>query len=188
MEASRFDAFEDFQTARAIALPAQKPARTLGKAEAEQSVEKRRERGHTKHPAPGILADACKQRIGHESDQDAENNVELEHSGESSTVFGRRNFRDVKRGYYGGDADAQTADDTRGDEQRDICRQAGPDCTDKVKDADPQQRGFASESVSRPAADERTDDGAVEGGSHGNPVEAGTQTPKATELFFPRRR
>ena len=108
-----FDALQDFQTACAIALPAQKPARTFGKAEAEQSVEKRGERGHTKHPAPGILADACEQRIGHESDQDAKNNVELKHAGKSSTVFGRRNFRDVKRSNYGGDADAQTADDTR---------------------------------------------------------------------------
>jgi len=178
------DAFEDFETARAIALPAQKPARTLGKAEAEQSIEKRGERGHTKHPAPGILTDACKERIGHESDQDTKNNVELEHTGESSTVFWRRNFRDVKRSYDGGDADAQAADDTRANENRNTCRQAGPDCTDKVKDADPQQRGFASESVSGPAAHERTDDGAVEGGSHRNPVEAGTQPPKRLNRFF----
>ena len=70
------------------------------------------------------------------------------------------------------------------DEKRNICRQARSDCADKVKDADPQQRGFASESVSGPAADERTDDGAVEGGSHGNPVEAGTQPPKRLNCFF----
>ena len=65
-----------------------------------------------------------------------------------------------------------------------IYRQARPDCADKVKDADPQQCGFAPEAVSRPAADERTDDGAVEGGSHGNPVESGTEPPKRLNGFF----
>ena len=54
----------------------------------------------------------------------------------------------------------------------------------QIKNANPQQRGFASEAVSRPAAEQRTNDGAVKGRSHGNAVQSRTQTPKRLNCFL----
>jgi len=171
------DALQNLHPARVIALSAQQPARAFRKSEAKQSVEKRGKRGHAQHPAPGILANAGEQRVGHKSDQDAENNVELEHAGKPSSVFRRRDLRDVQRSRHSRNADAQAANHTRDDERGNIGRQTRPDCADKIQHANPKQRGFASESVSGPAADQRPHDGAVECGSHGNAVESGTQAP-----------
>ena len=74
---------------------------------------------------------------------------------------------------------------TRADnEEANIRRQSRPNRADKVKHADPEQRGFASEAVGGPAADQRADDRAVEGGGHGNAVQSGTQSPKRLDCFF----
>src|SRR5208337_2576807 len=183
----RLNALQHFQSARAVALTPQQPARAFGKAEAKQSVEKRGKRGHAQHPSPGILADPRQQRVRHESDQDAKNNVELKHARQPATLLGRSNFRNVQRSRHSRNADAQTTNDPCHDEHGNVCCQPGPDRTHKVKDANPQQRGFASEAVSRPAPDERSHHGAVERGSHRNPVESGTQSPKRLNCFLRAR-
>src|ERR1700684_788824 len=100
----------------------QKPAWALGKSQAKQSVEKRRKRGHAKHPAPRMFANAGEQGVRDESDQDAKNNVELKHASESSPVLRWRDLRDVKGSRHGGDANAQAADEARKDESGNICR------------------------------------------------------------------
>ena len=110
-------------TGLAIALLAQQPAWTFGKAEAEYSVEQRRKRSHTQHPAPGVLAAAGEQRVRDESHQDAKNNVELEHSGKSSTMLRRCDLRDVHWGNHRRDADSQPADDACDDENSYVWRQ-----------------------------------------------------------------
>ena len=173
-----------FRPRLAVALPAEQPARTFGESKAEQRVKKRGEGGHAQHPAPGIRADAGQQRVGDESDQNAEDDVELKHAGQAPAVLGRRNFRNVKRSRDGGDADAQASNETRRDEEPNIGREARSYRADKVKDADPEQRGFAPEAVSGPAADQRADDGAVKSRSHGNPVQSGTESPKRLNGLF----
>ena len=111
---------------RAVAFSAEKPARAFGNAETKHSVKKRRKRGHPQHPAPGIRAGASQQGIGHISDQNSKNNVELEHPGESPAILRRSNFRDVQGSDDGGNADAQAADDARNNKDRNIGRQPDP--------------------------------------------------------------
>ena len=182
-----FNSLQHSQPRLSVALPAEQPAWTFRKPEAEGSVEQRRKHGHTQHPAPGIRADAGEQRVRDESDQDAKNNIELKHSRKPSAILGRRNLRNVHRRDHGRDADAQSADDPRDDENNNVRRESRTHRTHKVKNADPEQRGFASKSISRPAPEQRTNHGAVKGRSHGNAVQSGAQSPKRLNSFFGSR-
>ena len=57
-------------------------------------------------------------------------------------------------------------------------------CADKVKNADPEQRSFASEAVRRPSAEQGANDGAVKRRGHGNAMQSGTQPPERLNCFF----
>src|SRR6204780_5651864 len=100
---------QDFHSGLAATLFRQQPARTFGNCEAEQSIEKRGKGSDAQHPAPGIFAHAREQRIRDESDQDAENNVELKHAGKSSAMFGGGGLGEVGGSGRGGGAEAKAA-------------------------------------------------------------------------------
>src|SRR5690349_9964639 len=96
----------------------------------------------------------------------------------------RRDFGDIHRSYDGRDADAQASDDARNNEHDNAGRQRRADCAHKIENADPEQRGFASETVRRPATEQGTDDGSIERRGHRDAVQFGAETPKRLNSFF----
>src|ERR1039458_4330039 len=75
----------------------------------------------------GLAVKAGEQGVREEGDDNAKDDVELEHAGEPPAMLRRRDFGDVERGNDGGNADAKAPDHARDDERIDIRRQPGPD-------------------------------------------------------------
>ena len=181
----RLDQPQHSQTLLAVPFPRQQPARTLRQAETEQGIDQRRNRRHPQHPAPGIFPDPAQQPVGHISDEDAEDDVELKHARQASPIFGRGNFRDVKRRRHCGDADAQSPDGPRQAEGSQIRRQSGPDGTDQIENANGQQGRLASEPVRGPATQQGAHHRAVEGrADRRQTVRVGGEVPKRLDGFF----
>ena len=74
----------------------------------------------------------AEQGVGDEGDQDAEDDVELEHARQAPAMLGRRDLGDVERRGHGGDADAQAADEAGDHEGVDV-RSRAPDQTAETK-------------------------------------------------------
>ena len=176
---------QHFQAARTVAFSGQQPTRAFRQSEAEQCVEKRGKRRHAQHPSPGIFAHARQQRVRHKSDQDAKNNVELKHSRQLSAMLSRRDFRN-----YSGAATVECRcpgrRETRHDERGNIGRQPEPTAPTS-KERQSRAALLCVQTVRRPAPDQRAHHRAVEGGSHGNPVESGTKPPERLNGFFRAR-
>jgi len=93
----RVDEADDTCSGGAVILATDQPARALGNDEAGERVDDRRNRHNPQHPPPRVFSDAGQQVIREKRNENTEDDVELEHSGELSAAFRRRDFRDVKR-------------------------------------------------------------------------------------------
>jgi hypothetical protein len=175
---------EDREARGPIQLPANQPPGALWDDETESCVQQGGERRDAEHPTPRVVADAGEPGVGEECDQDAEDNVELEHAGETSTLLGRRNLRDVERRNDGRDPDAEPTDESRDDERIDVLRQSRPHRGHEVEDPDPEQRRAAAEPVGRPAPDHRPDHRAVEGRRHRDAVQTRAQVPERLDRLL----
>jgi hypothetical protein len=100
----------------AVPLAAQQPARAFGKTQAKSGIDHRRKRRDPKHPAPGIFPNSPQQIIREKGDDNAKDDVELEQPRQPSAISGRRDLGNVERRSHGGDADAEAANEARGNE------------------------------------------------------------------------
>ena len=123
-------------------------------------------------------------RVGSEGNEDAKNDVELEHAREPSAIGRRRDLRDVQRRRDSGDADANPADHAREDEHGNPIGKGAAERRDDVEHADAQQSFFAAEIVGRPAAEQSAQHGAIERRANGDPVQSGTQSPERLDFLF----
>lgn len=67
-----------------------------------------------------MFADTVEEVVRDEGDEDAEDDIELKHPGEPTPFLGGSDFRDEEGGRNGGDADAQTTNESRDHERVNI--------------------------------------------------------------------
>src|SRR5947209_8077205 len=114
---------QDSNSLLTIPFFTEKPTRALRQADTKKNIEGRRKGSNTQHPPPGVFANSSQQRVGNEGDQNAKDNIELEHPGETPPVFRRSNFGNIKWCHYRGNSDSQSANHASNDENSNIRRQ-----------------------------------------------------------------
>ena len=102
-------------------------------------------------------------------------------------MVGRGDFGNVKWCDHSGNTDADATDQSRHDERINIPRQPGPQGGDKIENTDAEQGPFASKTLGGPPPDQRSNDGAIERRSHGDPVDCGAEAPECLYLLFRAR-
>ena len=180
-----FNQLQHVDTDRAVALAADQPPRAFGQSKAQYGVNGGRNGCDAEHPAPSVFStNPGDYRIGKVSDDDAENDVELEHAGQPPAISGRGDLGNVKRGRDRRDSDAQTAHEAGGDEHADPVSKPAADRRQEVEDADEQERGLAAQAIRRPTAQERAKHGAIKRGTHRQPMHCRTQVPEGLNFLF----
>ena len=181
----RLDQSQHRDASLPVPLAANEPTRTFRQAATHHRINDRRNRRDAKHPAPGIRpAKVGDHRIGQESHDDAENDVELEHSREPAAMRRRRDFRNVEWCRHRRNADANTAEDARGDEHAHAVGERATERREHIQDADEEQCGFATVLVGGPAAEQRTQHCAVKRGTHRQPVHSRAEAPEFLDRLF----
>ena len=151
----RFNQFQHLEAGPTVALAANQPARAFGNAETHSRVNDRGNGRDTQHPAPGVLAPhPGDHRIGKEGDDDAENNVELEHARQPPAIGRRRNLGNVKRSGDRRDANAESADKAGGDEHAHSSGKTTANRRHDIEHTDEKEGGFAAKPVGGPAAEQ----------------------------------
>ena len=179
-----FYSLQRLHTSFAIALLAQEPARAFRKCQASESIKQGWKRCDAEHPAPGIFPDSRKESVRNESNQNAENNVELKHAAEPAAVLRRCDLGDVHGRNHGRNANSQPANEARDNESTNIRGQCRTGCTDDIKQADPQEGKFSAEPISRPSSKQRTKNCSIERGCNRKAVQAGAQAPERLNRLF----
>ena len=151
------------------AILGDEPAGALGNAEQEKHEEERGDDGDTELHAPldGAKSKVSDDGVGEVGEQDANDDVDLEHADEATAPLGGGELRDVDGAEDGGAADAEAAQKAEGKEGPPGAREGATGGRDDVEDAHDAESGAAADALAERARKHSAKDGAVEGDGDG---------------------